>query len=173
MQVTIEACGRNSSLFFPPLQRRVRGRFDVRQIAEPEAARLFNRWPEPIPGQRLELNTDTGAAAITEPLHDPAHRQTRLKVEQEWSLPPAREVFSEVDVPTWLYWIKRSVDAGLARVVSGQLPEKVSGKPRVRFFSQEQDDPRDRLIRTLTGLLVANLPADKRRLLDEALAGME
>jgi hypothetical protein len=63
-------------------------------------------------------------------------------------------------------------------VVKGQLPESVPGKPRLQFIAPERSDPKDeRLARLekqnerLTALLVAMLPADKRRALEKDLNG--
>lgn len=172
---------RSPSLFFPPLQRRVRGRFDARDEADGAAmGPLLVAWPRPLPGQVLGLRPD-GSAYLREPLHGDEHAQDRAKIEaQGMTLNPECEELGPADVPTWLHWAKRSVAAGLARVVRGRLPEKVEGRPRLQFISPEREDPRDERLdrleeqnRKLLALLVATLPADKRRAVERELAGQE
>ena len=66
--VEIEIDGpRNESCVFRPLQRRIRGRFDLRRVAEPKAMLLHPQHPDPIPGQRLRLNIAAGTAVRFEP----------------------------------------------------------------------------------------------------------
>lgn len=164
------AAPRSASLFFQPLQRKVRGRFNARDIREPEAAKVALKWPEPIPGQRLGLGAD-GAGYLLEPLHLPEHKALADKVRAAgMQLPPEREEFPDADAPTWLFWIKRAVEAGLARVVSGKLPERIDGRPRKQFILPEQADPRDGLIKRLVGIIYAGLPEAKRREVEAVLA---
>ena len=135
----------NQALYFRPLQRRVRGRFDLHRVKEPNAGKLLGTWPDPIPGQRLALNVDTGEAAIVEPLYEPQYAAIRERIEaQGRKLGPERESF-KVDVPTWAYWLQSAVSSGVARVTAGTLPESIEGMPRLRFHSAEQPDPIDRL----------------------------
>jgi hypothetical protein len=162
------------SLFFQPLQRALRGVIDVRQMPEADAA-LLRGWPDPVPGQRVGLTAD-GVGYVA----DPVHNNAALKVKIEalgFRLPPAREEFPDTHAPTFLYWLKRCVDSGLARVVSGTLPEHIDGKPRKRFLSPEEEDPRDAQVKrlesqnqTLVRLLVSKLTPAERRAFEEAQA---
>lgn len=167
--IEIEIDGKNNqTLYFRPLQRRIRGRFDLHRVKEPNAGRLFNSWPEPIPGQRLSLNMDTGEAAIVEPLQAPENAALKAKIEaQGQSIAPAREEMT-VDVPTWAFWIKGAVEAGAARVVEGILPEVIEGKPRKRFHSNEVADPIDRLTAAIE--LQAELQAETLKMLAKLVA---
>ncbi len=137
----------NENLLFRPLQRKVRGRFDV-QVAmkhDSGAAALLNEWPTPIPGQRIGVNVATGEGYISEPLHEPEHAAYREKIERSgMGLEPERQTFT-VDVPTWTYWLKDAVIAGLATVTVGTLPDEIQGKPQKLFYSEEQTNPIDRL----------------------------
>ena len=131
----------NGSLHFRPLQRRVRGRFDVGRLPEP--GRLLREWPEGIPGQRIGIDPASGEGFILEPLHDePALKE---KAEALGKLEPARQTFAGVDPVTWLHWIKLAVESGLARVVEGTLPDKIDGEPQTQFVTQPVPDPIDRL----------------------------
>jgi hypothetical protein len=50
-----------------------------------------------------------------------------------------------VDLATWVYWTKRAVAAGVARIVDGKLPDSVPGTPRLRFLTTAEPEPIDRL----------------------------
>lgn len=125
--------------------RAVRGGFDLHRCSEPNAGRLHNQWPEPIPGQRLELNATTGEAAIVEPLYDEKFAALREKIEgMGQKLPPERETFEHVDVDTWTYFMQQLADSGKAKLIAGTFP-KLVGKPKTRFHSTETVDPIDKL----------------------------
>ena len=144
IEVEIDAPN-NANLYFGPTQSRVRGRFDVRRIAEPEAAKLINRWPDPIPGQRIALDPATGEGEIVEPLYSPEHAALREKIAARGcKLEAERQVFT-ADAATWLYWIAGAIEAGLAKLVRGSLPAELPGKPQTRFHSVAHVDPIDRL----------------------------
>lgn len=167
--VEIEIDGpHNQALYFRPLQRRIRGRFDLHRVKEPNAGKLLQAWPEPIPGQHLALNVDTGEGAIIEPLHSPEFAAIREKIERRGQkLGPERETLSGVHVPTWLFYLKGLVETGVAKLVSGKLPEKIDGTPQTRFHSSEQPDPIDKLTAAierqceLTAKLLATLAAER------------
>jgi hypothetical protein len=163
----------NASLFFLPLQRRVRGALDLRRGGDGEMARLAVQWPEKIPGQRIVLNVENGIGMIVEPLYEAEHRATRRRIEARGeSLPEEKEVFSEVDVPTWCHWLRRAAQAGLIRQTQGNGVPRVEGKPRTRFFSQEVADPRDNALKTLVAVLVAKLTPEERQAAEKVLADL-
>lgn len=124
----------NECLMFRPLQRSIRGRFDLNRVGEPMARMKSVEWPQPIPSQRLGIDAD-GSAYILEPLHDDEHAAIRERIERQgMKLPPECETFDDVDLPTWLFWIKRAVDSGIAKVVAGQLPKVIDGTPKMNFI---------------------------------------
>lgn len=137
-------------------------------------------WEEfgPIPGQRIGLDVATGEGYLFDPLHEARHSALRQKIEDAgFCLPPERESFPGIDATTWAFWMRRAVEAGLAKITQGSLPENLPGKPRMRFVGQEEKDERDtrleRLERQnerLMALLLATLPADKRRTVERELA---
>lgn len=164
----------NQELHFTPLGRNIRGRFDYNRVAEPMAAQHTREFPNGIPGQRLTLDLDSGEAAIVEPLHDPAYRDIRQKIEKRgMQLPPERQTF-QVDAasqPTWLWWIRNVIESGLAKLTRGTLPEKITGDIRKRFIVNEQTkDPRDSRIDKLLALLYAKLSPAERKSVDELLS---
>jgi len=143
--IAIEIDGaHNEQLRFRPLQRSIRGRFDLNRIREPQARMKTTEWPEPIPSQRIGIDLDSGTGFIVETIHQ--HPAIKARIEQRgMQLAPEREEFSNVDLPTWLYWIKQAVESGLAKVVVGELPERIEGEPQMEFVVQRGPDTNDRL----------------------------
>lgn len=156
----------NTSLHFGPLGRRLRGGLDLTRTLDIGAAEIRGAWPEPIPGQRLELYASERRAVVVDPLGaegDPRQERNRQRIrEAKFKLPAAREEIDGVDVPTFAYWMRRAVEGGHARLVSGKIPDTAGEKVRLRFHTQEQADPRDKMLNTLVGVLMASLPKDAR-----------
>jgi hypothetical protein len=121
----------NEALSFRPLPgRTVRGRFDLNRVSEPMARLKSAEWPTPIPGQRLGIGADA-VGYVKEPLHDAECSATREKILKSGArLAPPVECFEGVDQASWLYWLKRAVDGGVARVVKGSFPDKITSTPR-------------------------------------------
>jgi hypothetical protein len=146
--VTIEIDGPlNQSVYFRPLQKRIRGRFDLHRVKEPNAGKLHSLWPEPIPGQYLMLDFVTGEGAIVEPLWEAKFAAIRDKIEQQGQkLPEAREIFQGVDSATWVYWLKGLVDTGTAKLIEGEFPKIDESKVQRRFHSTERPSTEDKLL---------------------------
>jgi hypothetical protein len=133
----------NQNFYFGPLGL-IRGRFDLHRVAEPNAGKLHARWPEPIPGQRLEYDFATGAGAVVEPLYEEKFAAIRERIEAlGQKLPEQRRAFA-LDAATLAHWLKGLIATGDAKLVAGVIPE-VQGKPQTRFHSSEQLDPLDKL----------------------------
>jgi hypothetical protein len=148
----IEVVGpHNENLFFRPLGRTVRGRFDLNLVKEPLARMKVVDWPQPIPGQRIGVDPVAGEGYIAEPLHDDEHRAARERIAARGqSLPPAREAFPAVDVATWLWWLKTAVERGLARIVKGELPATIKGPVQRSFLLAAPRETReDKLVTAL------------------------
>lgn len=144
-----DECSRN--VFFPPLDRRFRGTFDAHQLArhDPDAGRLVTNWPEPVLGQQLEIDLETGEAAVIEPLHAFPEIAKRIKG-RGLTLAPARESV-KCDLPTLLWYTRAAVQGGKARVVKGRLPEDID-ESRVRkdLFVKPVENPIDKMAAALT-----------------------
>lgn len=150
---------RNRNLYFVPIDRNVRGRFDWRRVADKHGPELRDQWgEEPLPGQTISLDLETGNGAIVEPLAAIPESRKRVEIRRE-SLAPARQEFENINPAAWLYWIKAAVEAGKARLLKGTLPETVDHKP-ARFG--EQKSTTDRLLETLIALTTTML-SDKDR----------
>lgn len=165
MKIEIELDGpHNQSLNFRPLGRKLRGKFDLNRCCEPKARMMTTRFPKPIPGLKLGIDTETSQGYLIEQLHDAEHEPTRERIEaMGLKIGQRRETFENVHVATWLFWMQRAVQGGWANLVDGKFPEKLSGEPQKSFITKPQPDKRDALIEKLVGLLVATLPAEKRK----------
>lgn len=178
--IEVEVNGaRNGNLFFGPLARRVRGRFELSRAIErdKEAGNLTRSWAEPIPGQRIGIDLDSGDGYIIEPLHDEAHDAIRQRIQKTHRLEPARQSFNGVHAPTWLYWLKRAVDANHAKLMGGKFPdgigpkkqEFVSDEPNVNLFMPRRATPMDKLTEAIDrqtemfGKLLSALMEDRKR----------
>jgi len=134
--VEVEVCApSHRKLFFRPIGRSVRGR--VAFSAESQHA-SHKRWPEPVPGIVLGVNLATGETYLRDPIFDPEQHNLRQTIsERGYRLPPEREEFSGETPATWVFWLQRAVEAGLARVIKGELPDvdSLEGEPRRHFIT--------------------------------------
>jgi hypothetical protein len=160
------------NVYFPPLDRRLRGRFDAVKLAQHDrdAGELVNTWPEPVAGQQLAIDADAGEVAIVEPLHAFPAIVARLKG-RGLRLAPAREAVS-CDVPTALHYAKAAVTAGQARVVSGTLPDAIDAtKVRSNFLVPPTVNTQATLATALTKL--ADAQAAQTEVLSKLLAKLK
>ena len=138
VELEIDGAG-NECLHFRPLERKLRGRLDLTRVKEPLAAVEAQKWPKPIPSQRLGIDA-MGIGYLLEPLHDADNTALREKItKQGMGLEPARMTFEGIDLPTWYFWLQRAVESGIAKVISGKLPERIEGKPRMNFVMAEPE----------------------------------
>lgn len=159
----------NADLFFPPMQRPIRGRLDFLRVKEKEARGLMDSYPQGIPGQRIAFDDASGEGAIVEPLQLPEHAAVKSKLEKlGYGIPPATEPIEKPHRETWLFWLKRAVESGHARLTKGKIPEGDFPNARRRFFSADPEpDPRDATIQKLTALLYAKLTPAEKKTFDE------
>lgn len=137
----------NEAWLFSPLQRRIRGHFDPHRLAEP--GRLARDFPAGIPGEKLEVDFSTGTVTLVEPLHGPECAATRERIAARgMKLQPERQELGTVDSPTLSHWLRRGIETGIVRLVSGSVPD-VDGKPRTGFLTTPQANPLDRLAAAL------------------------
>lgn len=176
MTIEIEVDGANNEhMVFRPLLRTIRGRFDLLRCRDPKAMELRTKYPVPIPGLCIVLNVDKASAVIVDPLHGPACKPIRERIEARGlKLGPEREEFQNVAVNDWAFWLKRAVDAGIAKVVSGTWPEIDAAKARKNFIlapKPQEPDARDSVINKLVGLVYALVPADRKKEIAALLEG--
>lgn len=143
--VEIEIDGpRNESWHFPPGGFDVRGRFDLLRVAEPMARSKSHEWPSPIPSQRLGVD-ESGCGYLVESLHEPEFAALREKIESiPKKLPPAKRDLGKVtDEASWVYWLKRAVESGLAKITKGSLPKECPGEPKLDYHLANVRSRRD------------------------------
>lgn len=135
----------------------------------PELAEAAREWPTPIPGTRLGVDVAAGTAYIKEPLHELNELTNRTKILRKHTLPPPREDLPNVDVPTFLFWLRAAVKAGCARLISGKLPEGKIHGARTRFVTQDPKDPKDVLVARLTATMFAMLTPAQQKVFKEQM----
>lgn len=153
--IEIEIRGENRNLFFEPLDRVVRGELDFLKIREPQARMQADKWPVPIPGQRLRLDLKAGVGYLVDPLHDELHRATREQIEKRFRLPPAEERFENVHVASWIDRMQRAVRGGHAVLTQGQFPDKLPGKPIQSYLTGDPETVADKQMAILEKLAAA------------------
>lgn len=137
----------NSNVVFRPLQKPIRGKFDLHRVREPNAGKLHSLWPAPIPGQLLSLDLVTAEGVILDPLYEEKFASIRSKIEElGQKLPPQREVFQGADVATWVFYMRELVNSGKAKLIEGEFPKIDESKVQRRFYSNERPDTSDRLV---------------------------
>ena len=152
MQLTLEVDSpKDLNLYFPVIGKRIRGRFDAqrRVTRNPDAARLLGEWPRPVPGQRLKLDTNTSTLTVEEPLHDAGNEDIVALFKKRGIEIPKTERHENVHVPSCLHIMKRAIDANMARVVEGKLPDKIEGAMLKSFITSNQPDETETLRQTV------------------------
>ncbi len=176
----------NVNWFFRPLQFSLRGKFDMSRAIDNNARAKSYSAPI-VPGQRLILDIDKRTGTIIEPLRDEANAHIVKRIGRFLGHPikvlleddplqvgpreTVRELTDPRDVPTWLYWIRRGVESGCCRIISGKLPDKIEGKPRKVFNGHEPyEDPVIEMTRQQQALAYATMTPDQRTAYDRKLA---
>ncbi len=156
----------NRALLFKPTQTQVRGALDFGSTGDPELYRLgMDFGGKRIPGQQIVLNTATGEGAIFDPLAAEGNEKLAAKLVAKLSGPlngggvkiAEPKKFGKVHPATWLYHMRRAVEAGYATVVQGDINAPVEGEPQREFLHKRPDvkDKRDDTIEKLTALVHA------------------
>ena len=171
--VEVEVCAPQSrQLFFSPVGKTVRGRVDFAHVKSKAELSLRDTWPDPIPGKIIGIN-EAGEKYIREPLHDSENTKLRMLIQSRGMvLEDERETFAGESIITWLYWLRRAVDAGLARILKGELPPIEELEPARKrklhderlpmkdfIFAPAEESPLDRMAAAME-LLAANTAAN-------------
>lgn len=143
-----DACNRSLSFF--PLKRRIRGRLDFHRV--PGAKEELQKWPRPIPGQRLVLDLAAGEAHLVESLHLKEFELEKRKIERADKRIPDNESFGKVDVPTWLFWLKRAVEDKTATLIRGQFPAVIEGEIKKSVLGVKSIDTNANLAKVIEKL---------------------
>ncbi len=164
--VEIEVHSANGNqLFFSPIGKALRGHVEFSRYKSKCSSSAGDYWKDPIPGMVIGIDA-SGAKYVREPLHDKDQFANRQRIAKRgFELPPEREAYESESLLTWLYHMRRAVDAGLARVLNGELPvieeldppttRKLAdpGKPRKNFmFAEPEESSNDRLAKVFQGM---------------------
>jgi hypothetical protein len=122
----IELTARNTQVIFPPLgqtrKESLRGEYDWREV--PGAFEVHRTYGV-IFGHRIGIDPDKGAGYVVEPIHAPEHNALKKRILEKWKLDDERREFRLQTPDRWLRCMVRLVQAGLARIVKGKLPDRV------------------------------------------------
>jgi hypothetical protein len=165
VQIEIRNPG-NRGLLFKPTQTVVRGAIDFVSTKDPELYAYGMAFDgKTIPGKRIVLDTDKSEGAIYDPLAKPENDALAAKLRAKLSGPiKGSEItfaepkkYEKVHAATWLYHMRRAVEAGHAVVVSGDINTPVDGEPQKEFLHKREKvaDKRDETIDKLAELVKA------------------
>jgi hypothetical protein len=157
---------KNMGILFKPTQTVVRGAIDFVSTKDPELYRLGMDFDgKTIPGKRIVLDTDKGTGLIFDPLALAENDALAAKLRAKLSGPikgsdisfAEPKKYEKVHAATWLYHMRRAVEAGHAVVVSGDINTPVEGEPQKEFLHKREKvaDKRDETIDKLAELVKA------------------
>lgn len=164
--VEVEFCADNGQkVFFKPTRRPERGRIDFAMAKSEHYREMHKVWKEAVPGKIAGV-TEEGQKYIRDPLHDKQYSKlAAIMKARGQALPEEREVFASESILTWLFWLRRAVDAGLAKIISGELPsiEQLDSRkrrprderfPRRSFILEEpaEESPTEHLTKAMEQL---------------------
>lgn len=158
IEVDSPRCG---NALFPPADKTVRGRFSFQRVAKHSRDALLRHqeWGEhEFPGQVVAVTEDGKVGLVLEPMHEDQHAVARERLAKRgMKLEPSRQEFPLADDESrrrWLWAMKRLVDSGVAKVVSGSFPRDLQAPP-----PKPSADPLERLTVAIESLLSRLSPA--------------
>lgn len=125
MNIEVEFNFKNQDWYFPPLDRNIRGEFQLQRVAEPTAMSFRDKIPD-LPAQIVGIDGTTGYVV------EPIQKLPLLKRDIErkgFELEPERAEFPDIDVDAWLYWMRAGIQAGTVVLKKGKLPETINYTP--------------------------------------------
>ncbi len=185
MKLLIEIDGPvNQGWSAPFLAQTLRGRFDYARVREPMAAMELANFPFGIPGQRVMIDTEKGVGAVLDPLHDDRNADLRKKLASKLGIGGMNCVIPKDDVvkeypnlgaketATWLYWMRRAVQGGHAKLIQGDLPTdaQVAGARRDFHGHEQKVDESVMLRRMEVAAKMAVMNPEERREYERLLA---
>lgn len=151
--IEIQVDALDKHLYFPPLSRQIRGTVDFRRIADRDpGALLMSRDWGTVPGEVLGIDRD-GKVYVREPLHAAEHKKLKERIGRAgMALQDERTEFENADLARVLWTIKRAVDAGIATILRGRLPDVMPDDPDKRVAVDERDVQINTLVGSVTKL---------------------
>lgn len=153
------ASRQNNPVMFHPNQARLRGRYSIANTPGMRAHEAMNSMPTEIPGQIVEVDVQNRTCRIFDALSLEQNKGIHDQIKRACSenrgyfggsdLPEESKYIgqSDTDIRTWLYWMRRLVDAGNAVDIgtagSGRRPlpsmniinERMKGKIKISQFN--------------------------------------
>lgn len=128
----------NNNMLFRPLQRVLRGKFDPKRMNGDGKA----KHAPVVPGLHIGVNPKTKVGRVYDPLKEEREYlrvRDGLKASHGWSdiIIVQEAIHNDIDVTTWLFWMKRMIENGTAHLITGSAPmlENLEGKPNTDMFS--------------------------------------
>lgn len=136
----IQMTGVNGGLLFSPAKRVLRGEYDGALLAQfdmNERMRSFMAAVQRIPGEHVWVDATSGKMewGTFDPLYEPKSPAMKRKAETitarmkdlfkqniRFRKPSTRKIDDISDLKNVLYWMRRAVDSGKARVIGVELP---------------------------------------------------
>lgn len=151
---------RNQRYLWPPTQDELRGTWSNRNLVGTTMVNSpgLQSLPE-TPGQRVSINCSSKVCRIYDPIEPEMLAEINAKLKNDpvrpvnvaYGLWPesVHEECDETKLKTWLYYARRAVDAGIAKVVAGDLPSlkeiaRLPGKTETEMSNSSADKRRFR-----------------------------
>lgn len=140
---------RNRVFAWGPTMEVLRGAWTRKNLKSDELVEEFAKMPD-IPGIRIRVVYERKLAVIYDPLALDTNKELcatiaaiifeRFRRKEGPAKECKREAMDADDLKTWLYGMRRRVDAGQARVTVGTLPtlaeiDKLPGRTRVEMYN--------------------------------------
>lgn len=140
---------RNRVMSWGPTMEILRGAWSRKNLHSDELVEELAKMPD-IPGIRVRVVYERKLAVVYDPLALDANKELcqtianiifeRFRRKEGPSKESKREGMDADDLKTWLYGMRRRVDAGQARVTLGTLPtiaeiERLPGRVRIEMYN--------------------------------------
>jgi hypothetical protein len=160
-EIVVEVCDEaNNNHLWNPTQTRLRGRWDWAKVPRGETSeRGLHKMPV-LPGITITVNPRERRAVIEDPLGHPDNARVLAEASgvhaSIWQTGftfverVVRENMTPDQIATWLYWVRRGVEGGHLRVLSGKmftLEELAAAYPTARIRRQFYDSAAYRVSR--------------------------
>lgn len=140
---------RNRVMSWGPTMEILRGAWTRKNLHSDELVEELAKMPD-IPGMRIRVVYERKLAVVYDPLALDANKELcqtiagiifeRFRRKEGPAKETKRESMDADDLKTWLYGMRRRVDAGQARVTLGTLPtlvelDKIPGRVRIEMYN--------------------------------------
>lgn len=140
---------RNRVMSWGPTMEILRGAWSRKNLHSDELVEELAKMPD-IPGMRIRVVYERNLAVVYDPLALDTNKELcatianiifeRFRRKEGPAKESKRESMDNDDLKTWLYGMRRRVDAGQARVTAGNLPtlaelDKMPGRVRIEMYN--------------------------------------